>query len=231
MVPMATHNRYRWQSLAGICALAALTLFAATGLALQWLRTDLDWTAATLSLYLHGPGGLALRVAYCVLASAIAGLALALYLDESPGSRRGLPLALFIVAGLGLCAVAIGDSYLPQAAPLLASLVHGLSAQTAFLCVSAAMLLQAWQFRTDARWRRQFRFSWYWAWLTFAALWLHVGWRASPRGLGQKLVIAMVLIWLLQVVCRFWAMPRPMAATDAQSGDNGGDIHPQESAP
>ena len=54
-----------------LSVLAALLLFAATAVWLQFTRDDLDWQRATLSLYLHGPHGLLLRVAYCVLASAI----------------------------------------------------------------------------------------------------------------------------------------------------------------
>ena len=59
--------------------LAALLLFAATAAWLQIARTDLDWTRATLSLYLHGPHGLWLRGAYCVLALAIVVLAKAMF--------------------------------------------------------------------------------------------------------------------------------------------------------
>lgn len=228
---MADQRRSDWQPFMGGWGLLALLFFSGIALWLQWYRSDLDWITATLSLYLHGPGGLGLRVAYCVLAAAIAGLALALYLDELPHTRRGLPLALFGVAAVGLCGVAIGDSYLPEAAPLLAPLVHGLSAQTAFLCVSCAMLLQAWQFRGDTHWQRHYRFAWSWAWLTFVCLWIHVGWRAGPRGLGQKLVIAMILIWLARVAYELWRMPRVEAVATAYSGDNAGDIQPQENAP
>jgi hypothetical protein len=54
-----------------MATLVALALFVATALWTQWARDDLDWVQATLSLYLHGPWGLALRTAYCVLALAI----------------------------------------------------------------------------------------------------------------------------------------------------------------
>src|SRR5690606_32660679 len=76
-------------------------------------------------------------------------------------------------AGAGRC----GDRrqcWLPAYTPLLAPLVHGLSAQMAFLCVTVAMLVQAWCFGRDARWRRWHRPAWWWAWLTFAPLWGHV---------------------------------------------------------
>ncbi|SBV35671.1 conserved membrane hypothetical protein [uncultured Stenotrophomonas sp.] len=191
-----------------LSTLAALLLFAATAIWLQFARDDLDWVRATLSLYLHGPHGLLLRTAYCVLAAGMAVLALALYADMRGPARRGLPLALFCMAGLGLATVAVGDSWLPEHAPLLAPLVHGLAAQTAFLCVTVAMLLQAWCFDRDARWQGRHRLAWWWAWLAFAGLWLHVLWRDSPRGLGQKLVIALVVGWLAWAAMRLWRQAR-----------------------
>jgi len=106
-------------------ALLALAGFVLTALWTQWARQDLDWVQATLSLYLHGPWGLALRTAYCVLAVAIMLLAWSLHAaSRSPRRSTAAPL-LFCVAALGLMGVAIGDSWLPGHAPLLAPLVHG----------------------------------------------------------------------------------------------------------
>ena len=187
-----------------LATLLGLLLFAAVAMWLQFARTDLDWLRATLSLYLHGPHGLLLRVAYGVLAVAIALLGWTLYDRARGASRRGLPLGLFVVAGLGLATVAVGDSWLPRYAPLLAPLVHALSAQTAFLCVTVAMLLQAWCFGRAAGPRALYRLTWSWAWLAFAGLWLHVLWRDSPRGLGQKLLIVVIVGWLGVVALASW---------------------------
>ncbi len=194
--------------LAALPVLAALLLFAVVATWLQVARTDLDWTRATLSLYLHGPYAPWLRSAYCVLAAAIVALAIALHLRLRGPARRGLPLALFCAAGTGLATVAVGDSWLPQHAPALAPLVHALAAQTAFLCITTAMLLQAWCFGRDRRWRGAYPLAWGWAWLAFAGLWLHVLWRDTPRGLGQKAVIALVLGWLALAAVQLWRLPR-----------------------
>ena len=83
---------------AALLALAALVLFLVTALWTQFTRTDLDWVRATLSLYLHGPWGLALRAAYCLLALAITLLGIALY-RGSIGPRRAARAAA--VHGLG----------------------------------------------------------------------------------------------------------------------------------
>lgn len=196
---------------AALLAVAAVSVFSATALWLQWARQDLDWVQATLSLYLHGPGGLALRSAYCALAVAIMLLAWSLYAgSRSPRRSSAAPL-LFCVAGLGLMGVAIGDSWLPALAPLVAPLVHGLAANTAFLCVSAAMLLQSWYLRADPLWLRWAALAWWWAWGCFVLLWLHVLWRGPPRGAGQKLVIAAVVVWLLGVALCQWRHARRRA--------------------
>ncbi|MCD9087439.1 DUF998 domain-containing protein [Stenotrophomonas sp. SY1] len=219
-----------WRTLV-MGVLVGLLVFLACASWLQYARADLDFLRATLSLYLHGPHGLLLRIAYCVLAVAIALLGWALYSELRGAARRGLPAVLFSMAGLGLAAVAIGDSWLPQYAPLLAPLVHGLAAQTAFLCVTVAMLLQAWCFSRDSRWRALHRWAWWWAWLTFAGLWLHVLWRESPRGLGQKLVIVMVVGWLLMVALALWRRLHKEPAETTGSGHNGSHIQPRETSP
>ncbi len=209
MTPPATVlSSTRAHASIALLALIALCAFVLTALWTQWAREDLDWVQATLSLYLHGPWGLALRTAYCVLAVAIMLLAWSLHAGlQSPRRSSAAPL-LFVVAGLGLMGVAIGDSWLPETAPLLAPLVHGLAANTAFLCVSVAMLLQSWYLRADPRWSRWAALAWWWAWLCFALLWLHVLWRGPPRGAGQKLVIAVVVLWLAAVALQQWRQSR-----------------------
>ncbi len=217
----------RWTRLAGAVALLLALLFLGVAVALQVLRADLQWQQATLSQYLHGHGGLVLRTVYVLLAAAVMALAAGLYAQSPPRARSGVPVLLFGGAALGLCGVAIGDSYLPQRAPLLAPLVHGLSAQTAFLCATTAMLLQSAWLRGQAAWKGRAGPLLLLAVLAFAALWLHVLWRAPPRGLTQKLAIVLILAWLLPVAYRVW---RPAPAAAAQSRDNGAVFPLQDSA-
>ncbi|HAI47784.1 hypothetical protein D3C87_296620 [compost metagenome] len=196
------------QGAIALAAVAALLVFSATAVWTQWARQDLDWVQATLSLYLHGPWGLALRSAYCVLAVAIMLLAWSLHAGSRSPRRSGAAPLLFWAAALGLMGVAIGDSWLPGHAPLLAPLVHGLAANTAFVCVSVAMLLQSWYLRADPHWSGWAAPAWWWAWLCFLLLWLHVLWRGPPRGAGQKLVIAAIVLWLLVVALLAWRQSR-----------------------
>lgn len=211
-----------------LVALAFALLFLGVALGLQATRVDLHWQQDTLSLYLHGPGGLLLRIAYVLLAAAIAIVAAGLYAQAPSRTRSAAPVLLFVVAALGLCVLAIGESYLPQQAPLLAPLVHALSAQAAFLCMTSAMLLQSAWLRRQLVWQRSAGIAQGLAFAAFAAMWLHVLWRTPLRGLTQKLTIVLILAWLVLVAYRLW---RPLPAAATQSRDNGPVFPLQDTAP
>jgi hypothetical protein len=188
-----------WIGRAGRLASVAGIGFLLLVLALQVARGDLDWIDAQLSAYLHGPYGLALRSAYCGLAAVMALLALALWRSLQPAARSVTVLGLFWGGALGLSAVAVGDSWLPELAPAIALPVHLLSAQAAFLCVIAAVLLQSWYFRRDPAWRDHHRSAFVLGLGAFVVLAVHVGVAAAPRGLSQKLAIALIVLWLVRV--------------------------------
>lgn len=217
----------RWTSRAGAIAAAAGCGFLAWVLVLQFLRGDLSWTHAQLSLYLHGPYGLSLRLAYCLLAVSIVLLATALQAQLQGAARSGVVLGLFCAAALGLATVAIGDSYLPDYAPDIAFPVHLLAAQTAFLCAIVAILLQSWRFRSDDYWRTHAPVAWWLGWVAFVVLFAHAVLRLGPRGLGQKSAIVLIVAWLVLAGLRLARAPG--AALAAGSRDNGFNNHGEDS--
>lgn len=187
----------------GVFALAGVLAFAVAALALQGLRADLDWRAAPLSLYLLGAHGAWLKAAYFGLAAGLVALGIAGYAGLSSAARSGAPVLLFCGSGAALAVVAIADSRLPGQDATLESLVHGIAAQAAFLCVAVAMLLQSWRLRFDAAWRHRFMPAFVLAGVAFVALWMHALWRDAPRGLTQKFVVLLVLAWLGAVAWGF----------------------------
>ncbi|HYG05476.1 MAG TPA: DUF998 domain-containing protein [Stenotrophomonas sp.] len=207
-----------WAVRSGAIAAAAGCTFVAWVVVLQLLRGDLTWTTAQLSLYLHGPYGLSLRVAYCLLALAIVGLAFGVRASAAPGARSVTVTGLFCAAALGLATVAIGDSYLPQYAPNAALGIHLLAAQGAFLCVIAAILLQSWRFRRDPRWQRLAAPAGWLGVVAFAVLFAHAVLRIGPRGLGQKSAIVLIVAWL--VLVGLYLARGAQAASSRQSRDN-----------
>jgi hypothetical protein len=181
----------------GVIALAGIGIFTVIAVAVQCLRTDLDWLDTPLSFYLLDGYGHALQAAYFVLAAALCSLGAGYYLALDRGSRSAAPWLLFACAGIGLCVTALAHSNLPGRAPTLEGFVHGTAAQAAFLCVTVAMLLQSWQLRAAPRWHRRFPSAFALALAAFAAIWVDALWRGMPRGLEQRLVIALILAWLL----------------------------------
>ncbi len=216
----------RWIARSGALAAAAGAGFLLWVLVLQVLRGDLSWTQAQLSQYLHGPYGLSLRVAYCLLALSMSLQALALQASLVVNARSGVTLALFWASALGLATVAIGDSYLPQYAPDIALPVHLLSAQAAFLCVIAAIALQSWRFRADPHWRRHAGRAGALAAVAFLVLFAHVVLRWGPRGLGQKSAIVLIVTWL--VLIGLHLARGPGAALTVRSRDNASESTREE---
>ncbi len=180
----------------GTTALAGVLAFAVVCTAMQWLRSDLDWLRAPLSFYLVDAHGLWVRTVYTGLSLALVLLGVGYYRALSPTARSAAPLLLFVVAGIALTVTAWAGTNRPQRPPTFEGLVHGMAAQTAFLCVTTAMLLQAWRFRRDPVWRGRFGLAFGLAAACFVAMWVHALWRDAPRGLTQKVVIALILLWL-----------------------------------
>jgi hypothetical protein len=181
----------------GRIALAGLLFFILVAVAVQLLRGDLDWRDAPLSFYLLDAYGHWLQAAYVVLAIALCVLGAGYYRALDARQRSAAPWLLFTAAGLGLCVTALAHSNLPGRAPTLEGFVHGVAAQAAFLCVTVAALLQSWRLRVDPRWRRRFAPAFALALAGFAAIWVDALWHGMPRGLEQRLVIALILAWLL----------------------------------
>lgn len=176
----------------GQVALAGVVLFSVAALGAHVMRPDLSWQQAPLSLYLLGQYGPWLQAGYIALAVALIALATGWMRALRPEARSGAPALLFVVAAIALVVTAIAETALPGRAPTLEGFIHGLAARTTFLCVTVAMMLQAWRLRGDLRWRPWFGPALAWATAAFVSLWVHALWTAAPRGLTQRVVILLV---------------------------------------
>jgi hypothetical protein len=181
----------------GVLALGGIGIFIATAIVVQCLRHDLRWQDAPLSFYLLDAWGHWLQAAYVALAVALVALAAGYYLALPGDHRSAAPALLFGVAAISLCVTALAHSNLPARTPTLEGFVHGVAAQAAFLCVTVAMLLQSCWLRALPRWRSRFPAAFALALACFAAIWVDALWHGLPRGLEQRLVIALILAWLL----------------------------------
>ena len=189
----------------GEVAFAGTLVFVAAAAVVQWLRHDLDWLDAPLSFYLIGAYGHGLQAAYVVLGCALVCLGAGFYGALRREARSMAPCSLFTFAAMALVVTALAHSNLPGHAPTLQGFVHGVAAQATFLGATVAMLLQSWRLHDDPRWRARFPFAFTLALACFVGLWVDALWKGMPRGLEQKLLIALIVWWLLQAawwLCR-----------------------------
>lgn len=189
-------------------ALVGITCFLIAAVALHLLRPDLDAVESQMSLYLVGPWGPLLQGAYAALGMAIATLAIGLYRALALPARSAAPVLMLVLAAVSLATTAYAWMDLPGVDASLEGLVHGISAQGAFLFATSGMVLQAMRLRHDAQWRRQSRWLLPWAIACFAAIWVLALWRDAPRGLAQKAVIAMIVGWLAATAALLWQRVR-----------------------
>jgi hypothetical protein len=193
----------------------ALAYFLAASLVLQFARVDYDWIDAPLSFYLIGPGSGWLAAGFFALGAGILGVGWGLHAQVQPTPLRTTALGLFVAAALATWAVALVPTDLPGGVnPTLHGRLHIAVASLAFLSISVAMLVQAWCLRGDPLWQRHFRKAFGLALLTFVSLAVYALWRTLPRGVSEKLVIMLIVLWLLNA--SRWLMqtrlPQPEAA-------------------
>lgn len=180
----------------GAFVLLVVAAFVLVCGAVQFLRADLDWVRVPLSFYLIGPYAFAVRGVYVLLSLGLVVLGLGWHRALAPPARSGAPVLLFSVSGIALTVTAFAVTNTWAHPATLHGFVHGVAAQTTFLCVTVAMLLLGWRLRRDPRWRAWHRPMFGWAAAMFAAMWLQAFWRSAPRGLSQKLLILSLLAWL-----------------------------------
>jgi len=185
-------------------AMAAITVFVLAATTVHALRPGLDAIAAQLSVYLVGPWGWLLQAGYAALAVGILVLAIGLYRVPPVASRSAAPLLLFAIAAPSLVVTALAPMRFPGEELRLVHLVHGSSAQAAFLCTTTAMVLQAWRLRAAPAWRRIAPMLLGWALACFAGVWVLALVRDLPRGLSQKALVALIVGWLGVVAWRMW---------------------------
>lgn len=176
--------------------IAAVAVFALVCGAAQFWRTDLDPIAVPLSIYLTGPGGLYVRLAYDLMGVALLCFAVGSYGATAAPQRSVLALVLFVLAGLLLPIVAATELFLGGTHGALAALIHGLAAQATFLTLSFGMLLLSSRWRRDPRLNKSRFAGVTLAWVATAVLWLQAFMHSLPHGLMQKLLIGLILLWL-----------------------------------
>lgn len=198
---MTTRRSPSWL---GSLALAGILVFALACVLTQILRRDLDWIDVPLSFYLLGPGGMWLRAAYFVMAASLVLLGLGLYHALATPARSIAPLLLFVVSAVALCITAVAETNTWIHPATFHGFIHGVAAQATFLCVTVAMLLQSLRMRLDSCWRPWAKPALWGALVCFVSLWVQALWRDLPRGVSQKVLVLMIVLWLAAAAWKLW---------------------------
>ncbi|WHZ18853.1 MAG: hypothetical protein OJF55_001002 [Rhodanobacteraceae bacterium] len=180
----------------GIITLAGVATFAIACGAAQFLRTDYSVLRTPLSFYVLGPHGGIVEASYFALAIGLVALGVGWYRALDRNARSAAPLLLFVFGAIALCLTAAESTDVPGQPQTLHGFLHIIAAGATFLCVTVAMLLQAWRLRLDPSWRPRFASAFTLAAITFVALWIYALVKPIPRGLAEKVVVALILVWL-----------------------------------
>lgn len=180
----------------GGIALIGVAVFTVICLAVQFLRTQLNWFTTPMSIYALGPYGAWVQVAFFAPAPGFAALGIGLHRTLDRRARSTVSLALFVAAAVALC---FTGAFLTDTTPSPVTLhgkIHQWGAFGTFVFVTTGMALQSWRFRRDPHWRKHFPDAFAIAVVTIAYFWIYALFHPIPRGVGEKIVIGLVLLWV-----------------------------------
>lgn len=189
----------RTRTIAHTCAAITLSGVAAVSailLAVQFLRTDLDWVTVPMSIYVLGAWGPWVQAGFLVAVPALASLGVGLWTTLPRHVANSVALALFVGAALALVCVATFPTDTTRSPVTLHGTIHQWAAFATFEFVTIGMTLQAWMFRGQARWRRHFPEAFALAVITTIYFWIYALFHPIPRGVGEKVLIVLVLLWV-----------------------------------
>lgn len=193
-----THPRVDTISSAcGGIALVGVAAITVICLAVQFLRPDLDWITTSMSIYVKGPWGGFVQASFFAPAPGVAALGFAWHrtmLRREPGSAAAF--ALFVAAAVALCFTGAFVADSTSWPVTLHGRIHQWAAFGTFVFVTTAMVLQSWLMRYDAHWRKHYPDAFALAVVTVVYFWVYALVKPIPRGIGEKIVIGLVLLWV-----------------------------------
>lgn len=178
-----------------IVALISVAFIGVICLLVQFLRTDLDWITVSMSIYVKGRYGWWVQASFFAPAPGIVALGIGWYRALDGRARSVIPLILFVTAAAALCVTAHFIADATRWPVTLHGKVHQWAAFATFLFVTTAALLQSLRLRLDPDWRAHSIEATTIASVCVVYFWIYAV-STIPRGLGEKVVIALVLLWL-----------------------------------
>jgi uncharacterized protein DUF998 len=199
-IPMIRPERQlAWLAL---IAMGGIVYFVVAIIILHVLRPEYNPINHAVSNYAVGPYGYLMTAAFYTLALSVFALALGLARSMVLTNQARVALLLLNIASVGMIVMGIfpGDVHALHPPATITGVIHWTAAGVSFASIMIAAFILSRCFKTDERWQAFQRSTLVLAMAMVVALLLYgvlalVGW----IGVGQRIYIAVSLMWLLFV--------------------------------
>ena len=192
-----------------LIAIGGIVYFIVAVVVLHFLCPEYTPINHAVSNYAAGPYGYLMTAAFYVLALSVFALALGLFRCIALTNLSRIAILLLILASIGMVVMGIfpGDVHALHPPATITGVVHWAAAGISFLSIMIAAFLLSSSFKSDERWRAFRRPCFILALAMVGGLLLYgilalVGW----IGIGQRIYIAVCLLWLLVLAGWVWSV-------------------------
>jgi hypothetical protein len=192
-----------------LLAIGGIVYFVVAVVVLHFLRPEYNPIDHAVSNYAVGSFGYLMTSAFYVLAVSLFALALSLFRSIALTNLSRVALLLLCLASSGMVVMGIfpGDAHSLHPPATITGVVHWAAACISFLSIMIVAFLLASIFKSDERLQRFQRPCFLLALAMFGALLLYgilalVGW----IGIGQRIYLAVCLLWLLILAGWMWSI-------------------------
>jgi len=191
-----------------LIAIGGMVYFVVAVVGLHFLRPEYNPINHAVSNYAVGPYGYLMTAAFYVLALSVFALALGLTRSIALTNLSRVAILLLCLASSGMVVLSIfpGDVHALHPPATITGVIHWTAASISFLSIMIAAFLLSSSFKSDERWQEFRRLCFILALAMVGALLLYgilalVGW----IGIGQRIYIAVCLVWLLVLAGCVWS--------------------------
>jgi Protein of unknown function (DUF998) len=202
-------NRSKQVTLLALLAIGGIVYFVVAVVVMHFLQPEYNLIDHAVSNYAVGSFGYLMISAFYVLAVSVFALALSLFRSIARTKLSRVAILLLCIASSGMVVMGIfpGDAHALHPPDTITGVVHWTAAGISFLSIMIAAFLLSGSFKVDERFQR-FQFPCFLLALAMVgALLLYgvlalVGW----IGIGQRIYLAVCLLWLLVLAGWVWSI-------------------------
>jgi hypothetical protein len=192
-----------------LIAIGGIVYFVVAVVVLHFLRPEYNPINHAVSNYAVGSYGFFMTAGFYALALSLLALALGLIRSIALTNLSRVAVLLLCLASSGMVVMSIfpGDVHALHPPATITGVIHWTAAGISFLSIMIAAFLLSGSFKTDERWRACQRPCFVLALAMVGALLFYgilalVGW----IGIGQRIYIAVCLLWLLVLAGWIWSV-------------------------